>query len=219
MAALSSFTLLARARSPSNPSGKARMLRRRGHRTPDPKRANRPHFWVLPLAAPSVPENWLTNFPEFALERPSVQPPAGASGRRPYTRLGEKGKIVRKTASGASLGASLAPIRVLDQLSKPNREFHAFAQSLVVPESNRLGRSSQFLHPDEQHIETLGEQLLAERRIGARAGEVAIGDRRKSAHHETLLATDPLGELPVDSPPYQSAVVAFLLGQRLAGFP
>jgi len=43
-----------------------------------------------------VCENRLTNFPEFVLARPSVQPPAGVERKAPYTRPGEKGKIIRK---------------------------------------------------------------------------------------------------------------------------
>src|SRR5579863_2702313 len=69
MAALSSFAVLAQARSPSNPSGKARMLRRREHRTPDRR------FEVLP---------------RFQRGRPFSSRP-GSSGRRPYTRWGKKG--------------------------------------------------------------------------------------------------------------------------------
>jgi hypothetical protein len=94
--------------------------------------------------------------------------------------------------NGGISEALTAAVGILEDLRKPHREFDALAQ-LSCASGIGWSRPAQLLDPIQQDFKALLEHFLAECRIGTRAREVGIGDRRKGVHSGAL-AKDSLGD-------------------------
>src|SRR5271170_4913039 len=102
--------------------------------------------------------------------RPSVQPPAGVERKAAlYAAQPER---------QASSEAARPSACILDHFREPHGEFDTLTQLLGSAASARgRGGPAKLLHSQEDGIEALLEQLLAERLIAARTRGVGIGTR------------------------------------------
>src|ERR1700761_3700381 len=71
---------------------------------------------------------------------------------------------------------------MLDEFRQPARRSAPPPQLFGPPAGRRRRRAAQAFHAVEERFKALGEELLPESRIAARARQVDIGDRRKPAH-------------------------------------
>src|SRR5579864_4872332 len=97
----------------------------------------------------------------------------------------------------------------LNQLGEPHGQFDPFADLLGAGSVGR-GGFAQLLYAGEERLHVLAQKLLPECRVGSRASEFVIGDRRISAHGRRLVNNAPWRCIILAGRDYQEAVVVLL---------